>query len=286
MTSKKKLLKLGAALLGVLLIAGVVATVFFTMNIPGTERFAHEKMTQHLDNYYGRRGLELKDMKLGENPGEYTATAYDPENEDTWFTVTCNKNGTCEDDYDELIETGLKLMEQKALFWAKNVEYAAFDSMMYLYPNKGSEERYINAFLWQTKIPSEPPHLSPPYRNGMKPAYELLLVVDMWELEPEKVAEDLKRLYKELKNPYRDLLIECRFVDYDIAINDPENPERQFGVYNFTDEMFEAEDFIERFVASKCYYDSSFEKYIKTLPEGANPDDYSIVYLGDIFWED
>ena len=123
----------------------------------------------------------------------------------------------------------------------------------------------------------------------MKPSYELTVVVDVWDLTPERVAEDFKRLYEELKRTDRDQPIECQFVSYNIIAKDvvnTENPEKELTAYHFTDEMFEAEDFIERFAASKRYYDNNNWIYVKTIPEGADPDDYDVVYAGNVFWED
>jgi len=288
MTLKKRFLKIGAAFLGFLSVFGLLFGALVMYRIPGTENFARGKIVHYLENYYYGCDLEIKEVLFGKTYGEYSAVVCCPENEDIRFTVTCDKNGSCEDSYEEDRELGRYYLEKKREDWAVNLSAA-------IQTTTGVSREYggwYDAMVEVADAPAKRPHISPPYREGMEETYSLSCVIPVEEgvVAPEKAAAFFKSFYWNLKEKG------MTFVQYNIWIWDasngpgnsadsyvnPESPNLSVG--GFTPEMFEAEDFTERFLATKRYIDE--DGFISKDPPSDDPNDYSVMYALEAFWED
>ena len=104
---KKKILKIGALVLAIVLIIGVCLFANALIGNPISKALAKKTAEKHIQQVYGDRDYELNEVTYSFKDGYYHATVSSPASMDTYFTLSINSFGKLRyDNYEYQVTNG------------------------------------------------------------------------------------------------------------------------------------------------------------------------------------
>lgn len=229
MTQKKRLLKIGAGVLGALLVVGIIAGADYFFGGPISEQLAGEKMQGYLNRVYPYRQLRIREVSCDTAFQEYYAAAFAPADENVRFTVYY-KNGSFYDTYEKDIKTGRFLLSKQ--------EKICTDSVSPLFETMPEIDSWK---VWGLDPQGEGFNLDPPYRWEMTPTFEIRLHSTVENPTPEEAARLLQKVCELMKKSG------YTFELYRIILDSKDGGDGGIDAYGFTPEMIRSPGFVDSF---------------------------------------
>ena len=233
MTKRRRLLKIGAALLGAGMIAFLLVLASAFVGNPVSKHIAGEEIRGHISKNYPNLELEVGEVRYNFKFSEYYAEVSSPTSKDTHFTVFW-RGSECYDDYKSAVLEGWNTCGRLADEYFAQIK-PLLKTIPGILAEDGSRVDVAKEDLEEgIDIP-----LDTPYQKGLPLDFTLSLYAGSAAPTLDEAAGLLEKAYRILKENGHS------FTAYGVFIQNPEVDEAYVMVYDVPPEMIERGDLAE-----------------------------------------